>query len=181
MLTRSLALTIWGAPATKGSMKCIGARGKAKHALVDDHATTKPYVDKVVAAVMRKWPADQRASEGQPIHLMVTLSLARPDYHFGTGRNAGVVKDRHVHAFPTGANTGDTDKYLRALMDAYQAGHALHNDAQVVDCFGSKRYVALGDREGDVLPRPGVVVRVTPLVVPSADVPLPDLEEVTTP
>ena len=68
----------------------------------------------------------------------VVFFLPRPKSHFGTGRNAGILKDSAPH-HPTGVP--DIDKLCRSTLDGLKEGGAYHDDAQVVNLIARKNYV----------------------------------------
>lgn len=71
-----------------------------------------------------------------PVRLEIEFRVPRPNRHFGTGRNAGVLKShapRHPIVRP------DLDKLARAICDSLTAV-VWCDDAQVVDLVLSKRY-----------------------------------------
>lgn len=72
-----------------------------------------------------------------PVEVTVTFYLPRPKGHYGTGRNAGVLK-ASAPRFP--ASAPDTDKLCRSTLDGLTEGGAYRDDAQVVDLFARKRY-----------------------------------------
>lgn len=169
MITGTPAFMVRGDPIQQGSMTC-----KAKHApgfkanvQPDNEKTLKPW-RKLVAAAATRW-VGVCADEYQPVMLVVTYSLERPAYHYGTGRNAGKIKAAHINALPVKFGTRDIDKLERAIFDALQSAGTLHNDAQVCDVMHKKRFirgVLTADPKpdhGDVLPCPGVVIRIYPL------------------
>lgn len=84
-----------------------------------------------------------------PLRLRLQFIFARPKGHFGTGRNAGVLKDS-APDFPTGAP--DATKVTRAVEDALN-GLAWHDDAQIVRQEIAKDYGKT----------PGVIVRIDPV------------------
>lgn len=64
----------------------------------------------------------------------------RPDSHFGTGRNAGVLKERFRHARPpSGKNGGDLDNLVKLVKDSL-SGAAYTDDAQIAELQATKRY-----------------------------------------
>jgi Holliday junction resolvase RusA-like endonuclease len=83
-----------------------------------------------------------------PLALEVTFFLARPASHYGTGRNAGRVRDS-APALPEVAP--DWDKLARGLGDALQACGAFGNDAQISTGLVRKRYAAEPFRPGAVI------------------------------
>lgn len=160
MLTSAIRVVIPGDPAPKGSLKCIGgAKGKG-HRLIEDNARTKPWRDKIADATRHRLQP-YRAAAGQPIGAEVTFTLNRPRSHYGTGRNAGVLK-MSAPAYPVSHSTGDVDKLLRLVLDALQDAEVLPDDCQVVDTTSRKRYIADGSYDPDVLAHPGVVIRLHP-------------------
>ena len=89
---------------------------------------------------------------------MLTFTLDRPGYHFGTGRNAGVLKDT-APAVPTGRP--DLDKLVRAAIDSLAAAGVMKDDTQVGQILARKFYTSSG--VDDCLSTPGAVIRVRAL------------------
>lgn len=166
MLSDEWVITIPGRPKTKGSMKCIGRRGKQAHTLIEDHKSSGPWREHVVGWLTKR--GDVAAVPGQPLGAEVTFTLPRPKSHYGTGRNEHVVK-ASVTDYPTGHNTGDVDKLARLILDALQDGPraVIPDDAAVVDLNARKRFTLRpGEPEPDPydrLPYPGVRIRLYPL------------------
>jgi Holliday junction resolvase RusA-like endonuclease len=71
-----------------------------------------------------------------PLELHVVFYVPRPKGHYGSGRNAGVVKSA-APAYPT--VKPDVTKLLRAVEDAC-TGVVWRDDAQVVTQHAQKRY-----------------------------------------
>lgn len=167
MLDHEITLRIPGHPAPKGSLVC---RRDPHHRLREDNPKTKPWRDKIADAVRRKWPTQQHAGPQQPLGVEVTFSVDRPAGHYGTGRNARTVKPS-APAFPSMLSrlacgcSGDTDKLLRLVLDAFQDTDVLPDDVQIVDVVGRKRYAVEGSIDPDVLPWPGAVIRLYPVEV----------------
>lgn len=72
-----------------------------------------------------------------PVKVDAVFYLPRPKGHYGTGRNAGVLKES-APAYPTG--TPDIDKLCRSTLDGLKEGGAYHDDAQVVSLSAWKMY-----------------------------------------
>jgi Holliday junction resolvase RusA-like endonuclease len=185
MLTRSHAFMVIGVPVQQGDMVCYGrgrtADGKTIHKLSHKNADDlDPWRSKVAAAA-GKWiryspDGGEVADKHQPLDVVITWSLERPAGHWGTGRNADTLKASSP-AYPT---TGlDVDKLTRAILDALQQSSVLDNDAQVIDVIARKRYARMRGQVAvpigvpplvdDVLPCPGVVVRLYPKEDPPDD------------
>lgn len=164
VITQQIILTIPGHPAPKGSMKCVGARGKVKHQLVEDNTRTAPWRKTIADAATK---VTQRADPRQPIDIELTFTIERPASHYGTGRNSRVVKPS-APAYPSTHGTGDIDKLARLAIDALQDAGILPDDAQAVDLTTRKRYPrdpATRDQTSydDALPYPGVRIRINPI------------------
>lgn len=167
MLTTELTITIPGESVPKGSMKCIGQRGKVRHQLIEDETTrVKEWRGSIAYWVRRKWMS-HAAAKGQPLGAEITFTIKRPKSHYGTGRNADQLKPAAIHALPVSHSVGDVDKLLRLILDALQDTHALPDDAAVCELTGRKHYVQHNPTPGDdVLSYPGVVIRLYPLEQP---------------
>lgn len=162
VLTHEIRAVIPGHPAPKGSLKCIGGRGGRGHVLIEDNERTKPWRETIAGWLRAKWPTGQQAEKRQPIGAEVTVTIDRPGYHYGTGRNAGQIKPTHAGAYPVGHDTGDIDKHARLLLDALQDAGVLPDDCIVVDLHVRKAYVGCPSAP-DALGHPGVVIRLYPM------------------
>ena len=174
MITQDWAFMVLGDPVQQGDMTCYGGNG---HRLTHSNAKElKPWRDQVRAAAVR-W-VKERADIHQPLDVMITWSLERPAGHWGTGRNADKLKPSAPH-WP--ATDLDVDKLERAVLDALTTTKTAEgvwpNDSQIIDAATRKRYarmrgqvsVPLGEApldHEDVLPCPGVVVRLYPKAAP---------------
>lgn len=163
MLTEELHISIPGEPYTKGSLKCIGARGKVKHQLVEQLGKpAKDWRDTVAYWVRRRWMTHM-ADKGQPIGAEITFTLPRPKGHMGTGRNADLVKNS-APRIPVSHSTGDLDKLTRLILDALQDTHVLPDDCQITELTARKVYPRMTTEAwGDALGYPGVVIRLYPI------------------
>lgn len=72
-----------------------------------------------------------------PVVLRLGFDLPRPLGHFGTGRNAGLVR-RSAPGWP--AVMPDLDKLARCIGDAITDAGLWHDDAQVIAIHAAKRY-----------------------------------------
>lgn len=170
MLASEFCITIPGRPAPKGSLKCVGGRGR--HQLIEDNAKSDPWRVEVVRWT-RKHGADHHAVKGQPLGAEISFTLPRPNSHYRTRRNpatgvvgpTGEVKPAYVDAWPVNRGTYDVDKLLRLILDALQDAGLLVDDAAVCDVTTRKRFPSV-DGEVDAydrLPYPGVRIRLYPL------------------
>lgn len=153
-------VTIPGRPKPKGSLKCVGRRGKRAHVLLEDNSGSAPWRAEVVSWIKRAGVT--AAAKGQPLAAEVTFTVPRPTGHYGTGRNAHTVK-ASAPAYPTSHSTGDVDKLVRLILDALQDAELIPDDSAVVELTTRKRYPAADVTPEDALPYPGVRVRLHPL------------------
>lgn len=79
-----------------------------------------------------------------PLRLLVTVRVARPAAHFGTGRNAGVVRAA-APLWP--AVKPDVDNYVKTVLDALN-GVAFRDDSQIVELSVRKVYARDGEAPG---------------------------------
>lgn len=121
-----------GRPIPAGSKRAFGK------AIVDVSGENlvdwKYRVRKAAEGAMDEHPPLERIF---PVELHVRFYVRRPLSHFGTGRNAQVLKERMPN-YPVGKP--DTTKLLRAVEDAL-TGVVWEDDAQVVvqrvaKCYG---------------------------------------------
>lgn len=161
MITQPITVTLRGTPAPKGSMKCIGSSGR--HQLVEQLSKTiRPWRAKLNDAF--KLIQSTPAPKGQPIGVEVTLIIDRPKHHFGTGRNARILR-AGAPTYPTGHGTGDVDKHARTILDSLQAAGVLDDDCQVVELVARKAYPC--DPSIPSAPdHPGARVRIYPIADP---------------
>jgi len=152
MIAAEIVVVVPGRPAPKGSLKCVGQNGQ--HQLVEDNARTKPW-----RAIVRDAAAlaESRASKGEPVGVEITSTVPRPAAHFGTGANAGRLKDT-APGYPVGRRSGDADKLARLVLDALQDAGILADDAQVVEVVSRKAYPM--SHVPDALGEPGAVIRI---------------------
>ncbi|MFF8406975.1 RusA family crossover junction endodeoxyribonuclease [Streptomyces sp. NPDC015684] len=149
-------ITVHGTPGPQGSKN-----KNASGALYESSAKVKPWREAVKSAALDTLAYDESWQPlREPVRLEVVFTLPRPKSHFGTGRNAGLVKPS-APQYPTGKP--DTDKLLRSTQDALKDAGVLVDDSVVTDTVAAKRFVLTG---ADTLSHPGAVVRVWRLTQP---------------
>jgi crossover junction endodeoxyribonuclease RusA len=105
------------------------------------------------------WHARQAAGPARwdgPVHVDLTFVFVRPAAHYGTGRNARVLKPS-APAFPATRGQGDVDKLARAVLDALTASGVFLDDSQVSSLAARKVWT------GPVFDRPCLRVELGPL------------------
>lgn len=121
--------TIMGQPRPAGSKRHIG-----NGVVIDSSGEKGRNWRASVQAVAREHFTGDLLRE--PLMVYVTFFTPRPKCHYGTGRNAGKLKD-DAPQYPTGRP--DVLKLARAVEDAL-TGVVWADDAQIVDEILAKRY-----------------------------------------
>lgn len=78
-----------------------------------------------------------------PITLSLAFVIERPAYHFGTGKNAGQLKEQYKDA--AHLSKPDCTKLQRAVEDS-MSGVVWKDDSQVIHITTSKRYCKVGEK-----------------------------------
>jgi Holliday junction resolvase RusA-like endonuclease len=137
-----LSFEVFGKPQPAGSKRAFATK-TGRIVVTDDNPRSKPWQVVVADAALEAMLTDKGVMpllEG-PLGLAVVFNITRPKGHFGTGRNAGALKDSAPY-WPT--VKPDATKLLRGLEDAL-TGVVWRDDAQVVEQAVTKRYA---EREG---------------------------------
>jgi crossover junction endodeoxyribonuclease RusA len=138
----SIEIIILGTPAPQGSKHGFAVKRKGVYtgrvAQVESSAKVKPWRMAVKYAALEALPSrDGSAILTGAIVLEVTFRLPRPKGHYGTGRNAGLLKP----SAPWVPNVRpDLDKLLRSTFDALGEAGVWRDDAQVVSVYARKDY-----------------------------------------
>lgn len=149
-----LTVVVQGIPAPQGSKRHLG-RG----VMVESSKKVKPWREAVkYAALDVTGHAPGWVPLDGPLAVSMIFTFTRPKGHFGTGRNAGVVKPS-APARP--AVMPDLSKLARSTEDA-MTGVVWRDDALAVEYVRLGKWYA-GTDAADVLDVPGCVIRVWPL------------------
>lgn len=143
---KARAVKVYGHPAPKGSLKCIGGNGR--HQLIEDNKNTKPWRERLHAAGPHL-KLDGQPWDG-PVGVTLTFTLDRPNT-IKPGARPWPAKRSPGH--------GDVDKLARTVLDALEDAGVFTNDAQVCVLTTTKCYPDTPDVL-DQLDHPGVLIRV---------------------
>jgi len=90
-----------------------------------------PASSKQIGAFVDAWEraGEPRFADDTPLLLEAVFFFERPKSHFGSGRNAGVLKDRFRKARPTGRP--DLSNLVKLVEDALN-GNAYRDDSRIV-------------------------------------------------
>lgn len=151
-----VSFTVYGLPAAQGSKRYVGHRkgadGRERAVLIEQSKRVKPWRRHVADAAALARPAE--LMDG-PLVADMVFTFARPKGHFGTGRNAGVLKPT-APAAP--AVAPDLSKLARSTEDAL-TGIVWRDDSRVVS-YGRLIKLYAGSDDPDALNEPGAVIRV---------------------
>lgn len=132
--SRAVAFTVNGVPAPAGSKKGFYNKKAGRVVITDDSKASSPWKAMVADAAAKRMNGGDLLSGAIELHVL--FYMPRPKGHFGSGRNANVLRAA-APAFPT--VKPDATKLLRALEDAC-TGLIWRDDAQVVVQHVEKRY-----------------------------------------
>lgn len=146
-----MMIKIYGMPAPKGSMKCVGQRGRRRHVVVPDDP---PGLEKWHRKIMKagKLAVEKYEPMSGPIAVALTFTFDRPASTTVTGRPWPVTR----------VDGRDVDKLARAVLDALDDAGLYGDDSQIVTVTSTKTFP---DTPGatDRLDRPGVIIRIESL------------------
>jgi hypothetical protein len=128
-LTDGLKLSLWvqGHPRTKGSLKCMGKRGKIKHLLVEDHPLSAPWRTRMNNAIVREVRA---AYPGRWTPYAGPVLVDAVFYFERIGPTALVSPWPTINS---GVNAnGDEDKLRRNVLDALEGSGLISDDCNVI-------------------------------------------------
>lgn len=149
-MTGDLEFRVYGLPAPQGSKRHVG-----HGVMVESSKKVKPWRQDVVQAALDAVRNHQDfAPFTGPVAVRITFYFPRPKYHYGTGRNAGILKPG-APQFQT-ANP-DLDKCVRSTFDALTTAGVWHDDNLAAEVTARKRFDTL----------PGASIRLSPLQVTS--------------
>lgn len=167
-LDREHVLAVYGHPAPKGSMKCVGGKG-GRHQLIENSPRTAPWRERVAGAARRLTVSGLAG----PVGVEVTLTVERPPSHYLTRRGEdGLLalsaegRRRPLPHMRSRGIGGDVDKLARVILDALEDAGVLTDDAQVVELLARKTYPDGPLVLPDALPRAGARIRLYPLEDP---------------
>jgi len=97
------------------------------------------YRNTVIAILKEAW--GDRAPILRPVSVDVDATFSRPLGHYGTGRNAGILKSNAPNWHD---KTVDLDKILRLYGDALTIAGVIHDDRQIAVWRANKKWGRTG-------------------------------------
>lgn len=152
-----LEVVVYGLPGPQGSKSPKGRDTKGRVLMVESSKKVKPWRSAVEwAAVAARQQAGLPMLD-EPLLSEMVFSFTRPAGHFGTGRNAGVLKPS---APERPAGTPDLSKLARSTEDALTTAGIYRDDARIVEYVRlAKCYTTDHGLVPGVLDSPGCTIR----------------------
>lgn len=131
----TISFTVFGKPAQMGSKKAFVPKGWKRAIITDDNSEKRK---QWAGAVSQEAGTVMAGRELLTCGLNVSAKFyfRRPAIHFGTGKNAAVLK---AAAPVNHTQTPDLDKLVRCLKDAL-SGVVYRDDSQVCGLDGTGKY-----------------------------------------
>jgi Holliday junction resolvase RusA-like endonuclease len=126
-----------GVPVPQGSKKAFKHRHTGRVVMTDDNPNLAAWRDTVAYAARAAWAG--RAPLTAPVTASLVFYLPRPASHYGTGRNAGILK-ASAPLHPT--VKPDLDKLVRAVFDSLTTAGVWKDDAL---CWGESAWKNYAD------------------------------------
>lgn len=133
-----------GYPLARGGRNRDGSyrKGSVVVNLTSDNPKLKGWRKTVAAAAGAKWEGEP--IEGESLEVETHFFMERPKNHWGTGRNAHLLKDWAPAAPLT---IPDVDKLQRAILDALTG--VVYKDDNLVTCAPPEKHYAVPSQSGD--------------------------------
>lgn len=132
-----LAFDVVGIPAPQGSKRGFYNKQLGRVQMVESSKKVRPWRQDVAAAAAQAIDAAGWEHRGLPVRVTVDFYLPRTKGHYGTGRNAHLLRDG-APQWP--AVKPDIDKTARSTFDALGTAGCFADDSRIVETRLSKRY-----------------------------------------
>ena len=141
-----IELRVYGIPAPQGSKRHVG-----NGVMIESSKKVKPWRQDVKYAALGLYSGP--IFEG-PLRIKIHFIFPRPKSHFGTGRNAGRLKE-NAPKYVTSRGCGDLEKLIRSTLDALSVSSGgasiMRDDSQVCCCSAIKRYAFEEEKSGAII------------------------------
>jgi Holliday junction resolvase RusA-like endonuclease len=133
-------VTILGPAQSQGSKRLVRNRKTGATLLIEQNAKLKPWRQELITLMREQRPPYPLDCA---VGVEIMIYVARPRSHYGSGRNAYVLKPSAPDLPSTGK---DLDKIVRACNDAGTIAGWWCNDSRIVDLHVRRRF---DDGEGE--------------------------------
>ena len=137
--TLEISFVVYGKPAQMGSKRAFVRNGRA--IMVNDNSDRlRQWYNACASRAAEEMNGDDLIKS--PVQIEVDFHFRRPKSHFGTGRNAGVLKDS---APDQHSQKPDIDKLVRCLLDSL-SGVIWQDDSQVFSLTARRHWTSSQER-----------------------------------
>lgn len=126
----SIHFFIPGTPVPQGSKKWVGR-------MIEANTNLGPWRATITAYALQAMLSHKQGMLTEPLAITVDAYFKRPKYHYGTGKNSGLLKPNAPAWVST---TPDADKIARALLDGITDSGLWKDDSLVVSLKIVKKY-----------------------------------------
>jgi crossover junction endodeoxyribonuclease RusA len=133
--------SVVGVPVPQGSHRGYVVNGRA--VVTNANPKTRPWRQDLIHAAAEAF--GERSAITGPVSVSATFKMPRPKHHFGTGRNADLLRPG-APPYPSGKP--DVDKLVRNLLDALTGAAVIRDDAQVVVLDAAKVWASPAEPPG---------------------------------
>ena len=131
--------TVYGEPATAGSKTGFYSKKLGRVLMTPASKKTRPWMQQVAGTALEQWEGSILTG---PVQYKMIFYFRRPKSHYGTGRNAQVLK-ASAPEFHT--KKPDHVKLARAVEDAL-TGIIWKDDSQIYSSLITKKYTEQNSR-----------------------------------
>lgn len=137
-------IEVHGCPAPQGSKKAAGMTRTGRVIMRESSRRVGPWREAVKAVVLAVTDGATLFPSG-PLELIATFRFDRPKAHYGSGRNATVLRADapHFRAYPP-----DVEKVVRSTMDALTDSGVIKDDGQFARVKATKTFVEAHESQG---------------------------------
>jgi crossover junction endodeoxyribonuclease RusA len=139
--TALVMFSVVGVPVPQGSHRGYVVNGRA--VVTNANPKTRPWRQDLIHAAAEAF--GERPAITGPVSVSATFKMPRPKHHFGTGRNADLLRPG-APPYPSGKP--DVDKLVRNLLDALTGAAVIRDDAQVVVLDAAKVWASPAEAPG---------------------------------
>jgi len=142
---KELEFRVVGLPAPQGSKTLTRYGG-----LMESSKRVKPWRQDIIHAALEAFAGNPF---NEPVQVSIEFIMPRPKSHFGTGKNAEILK-KNAPYFCTSKKNGDIDKLCRSTFDALSVssgGSVIMDDSLIVAVKAWKRYAIFSDACGGAI------------------------------
>ena len=130
-----MKIIIPGSPIAKKRHRTFIKKKNDGKSFVGAYNSQRSEESKFISFLMTQMPNNFMPTE-DPVYIQFWFGVPRPKSHYGTGKNAGIIK-QSAPKYP--AKKPDFDNYEKFIADCFNCV-VYRDDSQIVSWRGDKRY-----------------------------------------